>query len=289
MTARRRLRATELGACISARKHSEVFRVGADRVLKLFRGHVRVDLVERELRTAMRVHAAGIPTPAVDAAIFETDGGRHGLMFEYIEATPLSKLFERHPLHIARYARLFADLHRRVHEFEAVDGLPMQRIELRDRILQSGRMSLGIRQQLLARLDACSESQAPRLCHGNFHPSNVLVHGDRAWVLSLGNACNGDPIADVARTSTILAYADIKSSGLAGWLSTHYSRWRNRLYLARYLDGERKLQLQFDTWLVIQMARRLEDGIAKAESEALEKNILRRLSAGSQSSPSGAA
>jgi Ser/Thr protein kinase RdoA (MazF antagonist) len=273
--ARARLRIADLGTCLSSRKHSEVFRLGSDRVLKLFRAHVRTEQVEHELQTTLRVHAAGVPTPAIEPAVFETDSGRRGLVLEYIDATPCSELFLRQPHRIGRFVRQFADLHRRVHGFDGVEGLPVQRMLLRDRLLQSGRLSLRHRQQLLARLETFADAR--RLCHGNFHPSNVLIAGERAWVLSVGNASNGDPLADVARTSAILAYPDVKSGGFGGWLSTRYSRWRNRLYLARYLDGTHELQSQFDTWFIIQMARRLEDGIAKAEGAALEREILRRL------------
>ncbi len=60
-------------------------------------------------------------------------------------------------------------------------------------------------QRLQARLEVAS----PVVCHGDFHPSNVLVDGDRAAVIDWTDAGIGDPHCDVARTSWLFGFASV--------------------------------------------------------------------------------
>jgi aminoglycoside phosphotransferase (APT) family kinase protein len=43
-----------------------------------------------------------------------------------------------------------------------------------------------------------------RLCHGDFHPMNVLGDASRPIVIDWPNACRGDPAGDVCRSYLIL-------------------------------------------------------------------------------------
>src|SRR4030095_15455198 len=47
-----------------------------------------------------------------------------------------------------------------------------------------------------------------RLCHGDFHPGNLLVCADRVSVIDWPNATRGVPEADYARTMLLLEQAD---------------------------------------------------------------------------------
>jgi aminoglycoside phosphotransferase (APT) family kinase protein len=44
----------------------------------------------------------------------------------------------------------------------------------------------------------------PRLCHGDLHPSNVILGSDGPMIVDWFDASRGDPIADVARSSVTL-------------------------------------------------------------------------------------
>jgi aminoglycoside phosphotransferase (APT) family kinase protein len=43
-----------------------------------------------------------------------------------------------------------------------------------------------------------------RLCHGDFHPMNVLGNSSQPIVIDWPNACRGDPAGDVCRSYLIL-------------------------------------------------------------------------------------
>lgn len=85
-----------------------------------------------------------------------------------------------------------------------------------------------------------SENARPVICHGDFHPLNVLYESGRVTaVLDWPNAIVAEPAYDVAATRTILATAPIDLAGVSPamqWLA----RAGRRMLLRRYLSGYRR-------------------------------------------------
>lgn len=50
--------------------------------------------------------------------------------------------------------------------------------------------------ELLSRLD----NGKTNLCHGDFHPQNILYNEEKHWVIDWGGASRGDPEADACMT-----------------------------------------------------------------------------------------
>jgi aminoglycoside phosphotransferase (APT) family kinase protein len=46
--------------------------------------------------------------------------------------------------------------------------------------------------------------EGDRLCHGDFHPVNVMGETSRPFVIDWPDACRGDPAADVCRSFLLL-------------------------------------------------------------------------------------
>jgi aminoglycoside phosphotransferase (APT) family kinase protein len=63
-----------------------------------------------------------------------------------------------------------------------------------------------LREHAVRVLDALPDGD--RLCHGDYHPGNVLVAADRVGVIDWANAACGVPEADHARTVLLLRWAD---------------------------------------------------------------------------------
>ena len=61
----------------------------------------------------------------------------------------------------------------------------------------------GLRKQIL--LNGLKDMpDGDRLCHGDFHPMNVLGEASQPMVIDWPNACRGDPAGDVCRSYLIL-------------------------------------------------------------------------------------
>ena len=107
---------------------------------------------------------------------------------------------------------------------------------------------------LLGRLERLDKGQG-RLCHGDYHPSNVLWDADgRLWVIDWPNAAAGDPEADACRTYLILLrYAPA--------LAESYLR----LYCGETARGEKTIL----DWLPLLAAARLTEELGEAENAFL--------------------
>ena len=49
------------------------------------------------------------------------------------------------------------------------------------------------------------------LCHGDFHPGNIIISGGKAIVIDLMNICHGPLLYDVARTIFLVEYTPVPS------------------------------------------------------------------------------
>ncbi len=177
---------------------AEVFAWGDTQVLKLFAAGRDVAAIEAEARVSQIVHEAGVATPGTHGVI-EVEG-RHGIVFDRVLGISMLGLLSAKPWKLIAYGRKLADLHVSIHQC-CVDDLPSQREHL-ERLIARAELPTAQRDLALARLREQPEGTA--VCHGDFHPDNVLINGDVATIIDWTTACFGNPVADFALTSLIL-------------------------------------------------------------------------------------
>jgi aminoglycoside phosphotransferase (APT) family kinase protein len=104
-----------------------------------------------------------------------------------------------------------------------------------------------------------------RVCHGDFHPGNILIDGRKAVIIDWMNATRGNPLADVARTTILVLGAGQTDPSL----STHanaFVRLFHQLYLRYCFRSRRDAREEYRAWLPIAAAARLgEDVLAEEE------------------------
>jgi aminoglycoside phosphotransferase (APT) family kinase protein len=102
-----------------------------------------------------------------------------------------------------------------------------------------------------------------RLCHGDFHPGNILRTGEGPVVIDWTNATRGDPDADVARTNLMLRIGEPPPGSPI--VVRLLARVGGRILLWRYLQSygrHRTLGMTaLSRWEVPIAAARVADGI----------------------------
>ena len=222
--------------------------------------------------------SCGVRVPVVYGQT--TAMGRPGLIMERIEGTDLLTLIGRRPWTVFRAGRICGDLHAQVHEAQAPSSIPALRAVLRMRIELAGPVLGDLKPFALAALEELPDGD--RICHGDFHPGNILMDGQVPVLIDWSNVSRGDPAADVARTRLILGLGSpppgtslpLRAMALVGrrlliWL---YLRSYRRLRPVDMGGGQR--------WEVPVAAARLADGIPE-EVPALRR-FLERARAGSR-------
>jgi len=200
----------------------------------------RFTMLERENRLHTWAADQGYSAPAIvdlrpPGEVFE----RPVQFVRRVPGTTMSAAMTAAPWRVGSLVDRLASLLVQLHEvpvpaWAAGDGwsvidrrLALVRFVVRQRSHRELEAGLDSVTSLLPRL----EVDEPVVCHGDFHPLNVLVDGPRAAVIDWTDAGIGDAHCDIARTAWLFRFAAVASprraerlilSTLAPWLSRRF-------------------------------------------------------------------
>jgi uncharacterized protein (TIGR02172 family) len=264
---------TALGAPLAQGRTAEVFAWDGGHVLKLFRPGWGADVARHEAELARAIYASGAPAPEVGEVV--EVGDRSGVIYERISGASLLTELVGHPAHMRWVMRTLAEAHADLHA-RTVSGLPRVREMLAQRASSVAKLTEAQRRSILRALEALPDGDA--LCHGDYHPDNVLLSPRGPLVIDWENAALGDPLADVARTLMVFRASVVYSHSAAtrvfkrGVLQYMVSLYLRRYRQLRPFDSER-----LRAWELPVTAARLSEGVEPEESYLLER--VRRLTA----------
>jgi len=260
------MRTVPLNNPIARGRTADVFDWDDGYILKLFHNWFSIEDIEYELRIARAVHASGVKTPAV-REIVQVDG-RNGLIYERAEGTSMLRVFQRKPWMVFSLARTLAHLHVEMHNSRFDADVPDQRGSLQRKIERAEALPTQLKTMLLNSLHSLPDGD--RVCHGDFHPDNVLLSGEDTIIIDWIDATRGNPLADVARTSIILLGA-VASSKVANPLLKIFVRAFHSTYLREYFRLRPHGQDEYQRWLPIVAGARLTEGIHEQEKWLVEQ------------------
>ena len=256
-----------LSSPIAEGRTAEIYLWDDEHVLKLYRDWCPPDWVEYEARIAHIVYEAGIRSPA-PGEIIEMEG-RRGLIYQRLEGVSMVQDLNRRPWMLWRHAHSLADLQLKIHE-KSTTGLPSYKDRLRHDIDETQHLTEGLRRKARELLEHLPEGH--NICHGDFHPENILVTQSGPVVIDWMTACSGSPWADVARTSLILTIGVKATAKKIPLLLRMMVRLYHRIYLQRYLARRADTENERHRWMTLIAAARLNENII-LEREALIKVV----------------
>lgn len=159
-----------------------------------------------------------------------------------------------------------AELHARVHQLDG-SGLISQRERMRWQIQVAPLLSPLTRRAALRVLEELPGGD--RLCHGDFHPGNVMVDGDREVIIDWHDASSGNPAGDVARTWLLLRTAHWSYPGTRRAAVRLAASWLFRRYLKRYQALVPGMGERLRRWRLPVVAARLSEELAEVEGPLL--------------------
>lgn len=247
----------EKDALIGKGRTADVYAWGEGRILKLYQGRMPASAVEREYIITRSAHAAGAPVP-VTYELVEMEG-RYGIVFERIEGISLLAELQAKPWKLFAVARQLGELHAQIHDSRAPVELPAQRQQIKNAIEAANDMVEADKQAVQNYLMQLPDGES--LCHGDFHPDNILLAARGPVIIDWLTGTRGHPLADVARTSLLFQTAGLPPGTPAHIrLLIKISRSiLHAIYLNRYLQLHPAKRQQIDQWRLPLIAARLRE------------------------------
>ena len=176
---------------------TKIYRDG-DRAIKLY---VDAPPHEAENEAGRQTFAveAGLPVPAV-FAVRKLDESVTALDMEYIAGKPI--IHEAMSIEEQRTAiGVMVKLQCAVHAVHATDHTRLAD-RLAWKITHNDFLAQPAKDSLLSLLHSL-EGGSHHLCHGDFHPQNILYDGSKYWIIDWVDSTAGNPLADACRTYLI--------------------------------------------------------------------------------------
>lgn len=259
---------SELGghARIAEGREAEIFDWGDGTVLRLMRSAADLPALQRSTVAIAAARTFDVPTPAVLAEV-EIDG-RPGQVMERVDGIDQFSVVAARPWTLPSIGVGLGRIHADLHRGEVSAELPSVHELIRTRIQESGRVPADIADAALAALEDLPDGRA--MCHGDFHPGNVLMTDDGPVLIDWTNAARGAPMADVARTRLMLSVGELPpgSPAVVRALARVGRGLLRRLYMRGYRRAGALDMEQVDRWEPVRAADRLGEEI-EGEREAL--------------------
>ena len=252
-------------------REAEIFAWEDGTVLRLLHNPDAQQQVEWEAR-AMRVAlAAGVSVPAVHGTT--TVQGRPGLIMERIDGLDLLALVGRRPWAVLSIGKTSGQLHARLHEVSAPDSLPALKASLAARIEASDLVPRRLAEFAISALHGLPDGD--RLCHGDFHPGNIMLSNGEPVLIDWTNVTRGDPNADFVRTNLMLRIGEPPpgSTALLRALAQFGARFGRSILLSAYLRAYRRARTPdaalVEQWEVPVAANRLAEDVEGERTKLL--------------------
>jgi aminoglycoside phosphotransferase (APT) family kinase protein len=226
-------------------------------VVKVPHSETPAEWIESEAKYAEAARAAGAPIPRLFG--IERIGGRCASVWELAEGISLWQRVIDQPELSADTGRRLAEVQLALFELVPPVTLPAQH----DRLVSKIRRAAATLDESLARaLDLLPPATGPnRLCHGDLHPSNVILGDNGPMIVDWFDASRGEPIADVARSLvTLLSDGPAAPRHLPGADGPTLATLTDA-YLARLSEALTFEDAELSRWQAIQAVARMAEGV----------------------------
>ena len=187
---------------------TKIYRDG-DKAIKLYVS-APPDEPENEAKLQAYAIKMGLPVPCV-YGVWKIDESTTALDMKYIPGKPLihEGMDKEERLNAIQ---ILAKLQCTVHAITA-DGLPKQSERLIWKIERNKYIDKFTKDKLINLINSLG-TQSNKLCHGDFHPLNIMFDGNRYWIIDWVDTTSGNPLADACRTYIIFKQYLSRSAGI---------------------------------------------------------------------------
>ncbi len=253
---------------------AEVFMFKDRYVIKLFRPNFPKQAIDNEYLVCRSIGSVVDIPKAHQRFII---AGRDAIVFDLIKGDSGFRHLFRNPWRLAVFAGEFAAIHARIHSTSVPNEVPEQKSILIRNINLRDHLPPETKTKIIEYLNQLPGGN--KLCHGDFHPENILMSRGKPFVMDWMTATRGNPLADVARTSVLLQWAE-PGPGIPSVVKLLLGGVRRKFcrhYLSEYLRLTGARQDQIEEWELPVLAARLMEWLPESEKQVLITIIKEKL------------
>lgn len=256
----------EKGKLIGQGGTAEVFQWGDKHIIKLYRKGIPTNLIENEFKNSRVVFQNRVSTPYAEKIVEVED--RKGIVYEFVDGITMTKFMMKKPWYLSKVAVRLAELQYEFHKC-SVTGIASTKTRLADRIKYVDVLDDEKKNFILKYLDGLEDGNS--LCHGDFHPDNILISGEKEIIIDWMDATYGSPLADVARTCIVISTGALpnNTSLILGKIIKLVQGKLYSEYIKKYIKISGVKMEEVEKWYLPVAAARLIEGISKEEKTIL--------------------
>lgn len=254
---------------ISAGRTATIYKYTGDRVLKHYRSSFPRKAIEEEFAIGSWLDSVLADIPHTYE--LKDVGDSLGIVFEYIEGKPMLQKLAANPWKLFLYAKQMARLHWKIHStpITVTNEIPSLKESLLKKVSRASLLNEPEKSTIISHLSLLKEGDS--VCHGDFHPDNIIVSNGRHVTIDWLTARIGNPIADVAQTWLLLSMGTLPEKKTA--FEVFLARHLRDLFCRSYLDEYKRLSnfdwKELEHWKLPVAAARLFENVSDQENKNL--------------------
>ncbi|KAB7672629.1 phosphotransferase family protein [Bacillus sp. B1-b2] len=220
-------------------------------IVKIFKEYLPPTEAVNEAKKQEYAYSCGLSVPKV-LEVTKIDGTQ-AIIMEYIRGETLGELMLKNKESVEHYLNILVENQKVIHavkvQSDAIESLSERLYRHID-----GASSLTEKQKTILLTKLNSFKYEDSLCHGDFHPYNLIIFEGKGSIIDWVDATAGDLRADVCRTFVLLS---------------HFSEFLAEQYLELYSKDNSISKGEILEWLPIIAGARLYENVTEEESERL--------------------
>lgn len=249
---------------------ADIYEIDGEKVLRVLRNPEAEKELKAEMSVMQALKAKGKAVPAVYEYL--TVNGMPAVVMERIHGITMTDDIQKNPMALFSQADKLAKLHTDV--CDSSTGLGLFSIKQRAEFLipKAEMLDADTKAFALKVLEGLGEGN--EICHGDFHPGNILLSNGKYYIIDWFGATSGRKISDIAHSYLLLKNVP-RIPGMPGFQFLVMKLFGGIL-AGRYLKACYKLSPfdweEFSSWMVVRAAERVFYGLP-SEKAALIKFI----------------
>ncbi|MBG9839339.1 MULTISPECIES: aminoglycoside phosphotransferase family protein [Bacillus cereus group] len=241
-----------LGNPIAKGNTAEIYLYDS-KVVKLFEEYLPNTESINEAKKQKYAYSCGLPVPNV----FEVTKiqNRQAIIMEYVKGNSIGDLLLNNLNEAEHYINICVNEQKKIHAIRVnTDVMEAMGERLERQIKSVHKLDEKQKESILNKLHSIKFE--PRLCHGDFHPFNLILSEKNVSIIDWVDACSGDIRADVFRTYLLYAQSHIELA---------------EMYLQIYCRNTDLTREEIFQWALIITAARFSEKVSPQNEVDLNK------------------